>query len=456
MAYTSGTATGYLNLLRTFRDWVCDTANLGTQAWFWLQDNTGVAGTSDGSVHFMAPGTSGVTRLVVESCESAWTAGSNVTATLDTTDYQVGSGAANLAVDVAATAGQILGYRNFTSVNLSSYTRLHFRIKSTVALSAGDLQIVVDDTNNCASPLESLNVPQLNANTWASFDVALATPANLTAVVSVGVKMAVDKGAFTVLVDDIRVTGTFSERIFMNINTISSVPSDWYNWELNGAIGFDPNIAMINQPGAISPGVFNGPKFCLHTGNIGYRIAANGRRAVILCNVAGVVESAYIGFFQSYAPPANYPYPMLIGGTNYQNVKYSDVTVTHQWLLKYNSTQTLRHTYIRTSQGVWMQHDVATYGASARICFAPYGLLDYAYVTQNADQSHPMLPCMLLQWQSNTQYDFAGVGELDGVFWVPGVLISNGDTLVVGGDNYTAFADTFRTDYYSYAALKMA
>ena len=141
--------------------------------------------------------------LTVEDCEDAWTAGTNVTANLDTTDYMKGAGSAELVVDAAATAGQVLGYEDITSVDLSGYDTAILWVKSTVALSAGDLDFLVDNTSGCASPIESIDIPAISANTWTRVQLTLASPGSLTAVISVGVKMIVDKGAFTLNIDDV-------------------------------------------------------------------------------------------------------------------------------------------------------------------------------------------------------------------------------------------------------------
>lgn len=53
-------------------------------------------------------------------------------------------------------------------------------------------------------PLETLNIPALLAGVWTKVNLTLATPANLTAVISVGLNMAVDKGAFVINIDDVR------------------------------------------------------------------------------------------------------------------------------------------------------------------------------------------------------------------------------------------------------------
>ncbi len=140
---------------------------------------------------------------LIDDCETAWTAGASVTASVDTSDFQVGAGSAKLVVATGAAAGGILGYHAISSKNLSQHNSVSLRVKSSVACDASDLQLCLDDTAAIASPLETLNLPALVANTETKVVLTLAAAASDTAIISVGVKMAVDKGAFTLHIDQI-------------------------------------------------------------------------------------------------------------------------------------------------------------------------------------------------------------------------------------------------------------
>lgn len=145
----------------------------------------------------------------VEDCEDAWTASANVTATADSSVKLRGTNSSKLVVAAAFTTG-VAAYEDFASMDLSAEIGLHFWIYSSIATAAGDLQILLDNTSACVSPLETLNVPALTANTWTPVYVAYATPGNLTAIISVGLKVAVDNGAQTVYLDDIRSVDAFT------------------------------------------------------------------------------------------------------------------------------------------------------------------------------------------------------------------------------------------------------
>jgi hypothetical protein len=72
-----------------------------------------------------------------------------------------------------------------------------------VATSSGNLKLLLDDTAACASPLETLSIPALSADTWTFVRIALSNPETDTAIISVGLEYDSDLGACTVWIDDI-------------------------------------------------------------------------------------------------------------------------------------------------------------------------------------------------------------------------------------------------------------
>lgn len=143
---------------------------------------------------------------VIEDCEDAWDelVDPDVTSTLDAVDFKTGAGAAKFVVADGCGAGDILATELIASKDMSGDDSLKLWIKSDVDTVLGDLQILLDDTASCASPIKSLDVPALVADTWTEINLDLGDASGLTAVVSVGVKMVVDLGVFTLRIDDIR------------------------------------------------------------------------------------------------------------------------------------------------------------------------------------------------------------------------------------------------------------
>ena len=140
--------------------------------------------------------------LLVEDCEDTWNEQVVAGVTLSTITGQVGTNAAR-ATTVSVGATTVL-MSEVISKDLSTYNALALWIRSSVNTAAGDLRILLDDTALCASPLEDLLVPALVANTWTRILLKLATPANLTALISIGLKQQVDLADGTFDIDDVQ------------------------------------------------------------------------------------------------------------------------------------------------------------------------------------------------------------------------------------------------------------
>ena len=127
---------------------------------------------------------------------------SDFTQSLDTKDKKQGSQSLKMVIAAGASAGDFVT-DSITSKNLSGYDTIEMWVKSTVATSSGNLKLLLDDTASCGSPLETLSIPALSADTWTFVRMSLANPETDTAIISVGLEYDSDLGACTVWVDDI-------------------------------------------------------------------------------------------------------------------------------------------------------------------------------------------------------------------------------------------------------------
>ena len=127
---------------------------------------------------------------------------SDFTQSLDTKDKKQGTQALKMVIASGASAGDFVT-DSITSKNISGYDYIEMWVKSTVATSAGNLKLLLDDSASCASPLETLSIPALTADTWTFVRMQLSTPELDTAIISVGLEYDSDLGACTVWIDDI-------------------------------------------------------------------------------------------------------------------------------------------------------------------------------------------------------------------------------------------------------------
>jgi hypothetical protein len=124
------------------------------------------------------------------------------TQSLDTKDKKQGSQSLKMVIADGASAGDFVT-DSITSKNISGYDTIEMWVKSTVATSSGNLKLLLDNTASCASPLETLSIPALSADTWTFVRMSLSNPETDTAIISVGLEYDSDLGACTVWIDDI-------------------------------------------------------------------------------------------------------------------------------------------------------------------------------------------------------------------------------------------------------------
>ena len=141
----------------------------------------------------------------IHSCESAFdeSVESPLTATTDTEIKWRGNSSMKVTVPSGAGTNDLIT-DNITSLDISGHTHIEFWCRSTVATSAADIHLLLDATANCASALETLALPALSADTDTFVRIALANPQSDTAIISVGVRFTVDKGASIFWIDDIQ------------------------------------------------------------------------------------------------------------------------------------------------------------------------------------------------------------------------------------------------------------
>ena len=145
-----------------------------------------------------------VSRVRIHACGTTFDekTDGDFTQSLDTKDNKQGSQSLKMVIAVGASAGDFVT-DSITSLNLSKYDTIEMWVKSTVATSAGNLKLLLDDTASCASPLETLSIPALSADTWTFVRMSMANPETDTGIISVGLEYDSDLGACTVWIDDI-------------------------------------------------------------------------------------------------------------------------------------------------------------------------------------------------------------------------------------------------------------
>ena len=192
---------------------------------------------------------SGVTNEILSLAETAWTSStSSITSTVDNTDKKEGAGSADLAIAVAFATGTV-AYSNLDSpANLSAIDSIQLWIKFGTTTAVGDLKLILDDSNNCGSSLETIDIPVLVVNTWKLVTLAITDNSDMTGIKCVGIKLVTDYGAQVLNIDQVIAQGQATNLIITITNTLDgesidlSEPSDS---DANGLSDSDSTHTMI-------------------------------------------------------------------------------------------------------------------------------------------------------------------------------------------------------------------
>jgi len=225
-----------------------------------------------------------------------------------------------------------------------------------------------------------------------------------------------------------------TEEYYVGVRTYQDSGADYYNLAFATFSGYVSGNSFDAQPGIAISGV------PAHNQRIDYWMAINGQRLALAMKLGtGVYTSGYIGRFNAYSIPTQYPYPVIAAGmlNGTPATRFSDTAYSMGYK---GNTNALR---MRNQAGAWVNplaYPWANTGASIYSTMRDTG----AY--------YPLTPVMLCQ-------SGAGIfGELDGIYHVSGFNNAVENTINIGGTSgtdYVIIRDTWRTGFGDYYALRM-
>lgn len=260
-----------------------------------------------------------------------------------------------------------------------------------------------------------------------------------------------------------------TDEIYCGIQSYENPSGGYYNWRLNGFIGYNPNETFLNQPGAVAL-TLNGstltdytPKIALWNDAIPYWFVANGRRVVVVAKVSTVYEAAYLGFIRPYATPGQYPYPLLVGGSmnGETGQAYTLADVVHRHFVDPGARSRNSACQLRSLSGAWLPFkNWESQGYEARVSSTtslntvwPYAYAKLDTLREGVDGQYPLTPVVLSQYVSGVEANL--LGELEGVYHVSGFGNAAENTVSVEGVDHLVVPNVARNTACDFWALRL-
>jgi hypothetical protein len=186
-----------------------------------------------------------------------------------------------------------------------------------------------------------------------------------------------------------------------------------------------------------------------------YWFTGNGQRFTITAKVSTDYISGYAGFFLPYALPDEWPYPIIVGGSAADNIKYTDTgnpayrSYWHPFARNWSgqpsySSLSMRHA---NGQEKWFSNAnqdsypflASTYPYMGDVQFRPAVPGNYA-----------LMPIVL--FSRNQAETF---GELDGVYHINGYNVASEDIIKINGVDHIVFQSANQIGATAFAAIKL-
>ncbi|WP_455577047.1 hypothetical protein [Anaerosinus sp.] len=225
---------------------------------------------------------------------------------------------------------------------------------------------------------------------------------------------------------------------------------DQENILLNGFAGYDPNLAWYEQPGAI-PETSKLPcvplaKDVLMT----YWLTANTQRFTFRVEMSNQYEGAYLGFMNPIAIERQYPYPLVIGGSAFEGMSWTNHSDSHSLFINPVASGGFSSLCIRRPDGTWR------YGGNNLFTW-PIDTtpIDTFTIYKKTGLENPIEDNMfypVLVYETNP---VGIIGELDGVYWLGNrVDLAAKDNVIYKDVTYKVFNNVYNRNDDAYHAMK--
>ena len=250
-----------------------------------------------------------------------------------------------------------------------------------------------------------------------------------------------------------------TDEIYVNLRNYESVASDYYNIAITGASGH-----LLTSDGvSLQPNPSQSQHLCLLNSTIPYLFIADGRHFKGVARASTVsYESFFAGLFLPTGLPSEYPYPLAVGGScSAANVRYNTSSGENgsyhraffnpnnglSVLRKSGTWSQFQNYYLASSQDYIYGADTANYVSPwnesvVNRCLNA-GVID-------SSSAYLLRPAVLHSGNPNDV-----LGDLQGVYMIPGYTQLPENTTTIGGVDYFILPNAVRSGFNDFAAFKM-
>jgi len=243
--------------------------------------------------------------------------------------------------------------------------------------------------------------------------------------------------------------------VIIGFKEVSSSP-DYFNLLLNSPTSYSGSFDFYNQinsilhyPNNTATSSNSMPVLaCLNTPMNFWLFIDNDRVIIVLkCNTN--YNSAYLGRFEQYGSPLQYPKPIFIGGHAKSSTMLNSSTASGNECFIFENSEKKNNggARLRKYDTTWV-----TIGNSSQTLDTGSGAIypTMSLSTENnytTDNTYDLEPLILYT-------DTSAAGELKNIFWLTGRGLSAESEISIGADNYIIFPNIFRTTNKDFYCIK--
>lgn len=248
-----------------------------------------------------------------------------------------------------------------------------------------------------------------------------------------------------------------TDQILLSLFAYSNAAAAHYLIGMRGHTAYNPSVPSFNPPGLNSPWAY----VPLINATIRYWIVGNGRRFICVAKSNNRYDVLYGGFMLPEHLPADWPYPLLIGGsaTDYRQNSTDDVWHSNFWRSPGNGFLFTPEQQWRAMQNVQNNtnaNDGSEYSPDAGRLMSVDWKNNIGYSTEftrTLDGEPWLRRGRLAQYSTSDLNPKNFLGHYDGVFFTPSAGAVIEGIVEQGGKDYLVIANVYRNSTGQVAAI---